>query len=94
MVDPYSWSHYYAGKVFQEGHKSIRPADAVPMKFVVLELSGREADIDQPRQHSRLPLVQDAVLASERAGPPVFRWKGKRNKEVVEVMVYEMPANQ
>jgi hypothetical protein len=96
VLDPYSWSHYYAGKVFQEGHKAHRPEDAVPVKYVVLEMSGREAcDPDQPRQHTRLPLVQEAMREGGRTGSqPIFRWTGKRNKEEVEVIVYQVPTSQ
>jgi hypothetical protein len=94
VLDPYSWSHYYAGKVFQEGRKADRPEDAVPMKYVVLELSGRVAgDPDQPRQHTRLPLVQEAMREGGRTGSqPIYRWTGKRNKEEVEVIVYQVPT--
>ncbi len=96
VLDPYSWSHYYAGKVFQEGHKANRPDDAVPVKYVVLELSGREAgDPDQPRQHTRLPLVQEAMHEGGRTGSQaIYRWTGKRNKEEVEVIVYQVPTGQ
>ncbi len=96
VLDPYSWSHYYAGKVFQEGLKANRPDDAVPVKYVVLELSGREAsDPDQPRQHTRLPLVQEAMSEGARTGSqPIYRWMGNRNKEKVEVVVYQVPAGQ
>jgi hypothetical protein len=96
VLDPYSWSHYYAGKVFQEGRKADRPEGAVPVKYVVLEMSGREAsDPDQPRQHTRLPLVQEAMREGGRTGSqPIFRWTGKRNKEEVEVIVYQVPTSQ
>jgi hypothetical protein len=79
ITDPYCWSHYYAGKVFLEGLSINPPLGVLPIRYVVLEKAGRE--------HSRLPLMSQALELSKQ-GTPVYTWKGKREKETVEVTVY------
>ncbi len=85
VIDPYCWSHYYAGKVFQEGHEVAAPAGAAATTYVVLEESGHE--------HSRLPLMKDAE-ALKKQGTAVFRWTGKRDKETVDVVVYAVAGSR
>jgi hypothetical protein len=84
IIDPYCWSHYYAGKVFLEGLSINPPPGVRPIQYVVLEKAGRE--------HSRLPLMFQAQKMSQQ-GKPVYTWKGKREKETVEVTVYEVTGS-
>jgi hypothetical protein len=79
VIDPYCWSHYYAGKVFLEGVNCSVPAGTGPTRYVVLEMAGHE--------HSRLPELQRAMDLS-RQGRPEFCWHGRRGKEDVDVVVY------
>lgn len=85
VIDPYCWSNYYAGKVFHECDPPSIPPHARVTKYVVREMSGNE--------HSRLPLLQNAIALCER-GTPVFRWTGKRDKETVDVLVYAIPPDR
>jgi hypothetical protein len=83
VIDPYCWTHYHAGKVFQEGTPTPPPPGVTPVRYVVLEVAGLE--------HSRLPLMPQAHEAARR-GREVFRWTGKRKKDVVDVVVYAVPV--
>ncbi len=80
VKDPYSWAHYYAGRVFSEGCVGV-PAHAPPVSYVVLERSSNA--------HPHLPEVQDALKDVER-GRPVQSWPVRRGKERAEVVVYEV----
>ena len=61
VIDPYCWSHYYSGKLFQEERPVPVPAGVTPTCYVVLEVGGNE--------HSRLPLIQEALrLSQTRSG--------------------------
>jgi hypothetical protein len=82
VLDPYCWSHYYAGKVFHEGTNATPPEGVTPVDYVVVEIAGNE--------HARLPLMKEAGERSRR-GEVVFRWTGRRRKEVVEVVVFAVP---
>ena len=80
VKDPYSWAHFYAGRVFVEGGVAV-PAHVPPVSYVVLERSSNP--------HPHLPEVQDA-LNDVRRGRPVQSWPVKRGKERAEVVVYEV----
>jgi 4-amino-4-deoxy-L-arabinose transferase-like glycosyltransferase len=80
VKDPYSWAHYYAGRVFSEGCVGV-PAHTPPVSYVVLERSNNP--------HPHLPEVQDALKDVER-GRPVRSWPVRRGKELAEVVVYEV----
>jgi hypothetical protein len=83
VKDPYCWADYYSGCVFREDQPAPVPPGERKVAYVVIEKSGRE--------HPRL--LKDVKEAEEmsKAGHPVWGWKGQRNKEVVEVVVYEVP---
>jgi 4-amino-4-deoxy-L-arabinose transferase-like glycosyltransferase len=83
VKDPYSWAHYYAGRVFLEGHVGV-PAHTPPVSYVVLERSSNT--------HPHLPEVQDALKDVER-GRPVRSWPVRRGKEQAEVVVYEVAGS-
>jgi hypothetical protein len=82
VLDPYGWSHFYAGKEFLDGQPPPPPDGEQKVCYVVLEEVGR--------QHSRLPEIRRATDLAAR-GHPVWSWEGRRGKERVEVIVYEAP---
>jgi hypothetical protein len=75
IVDPFYWSHYYAGRLFTEG---VVPLNEQGPKYVVLERG--------QSQHLRLPELRIAQELA-RAGKVVFTWQGKRGKNRAEVIV-------
>jgi hypothetical protein len=82
VKDPYCWAEYYSGCDFREDRPAAVPTGERKVAYVVLEESWRE--------HPRLKEVKEAVEMS-KTGQKVWEWKGRRNKEVVEVVVYEVP---
>ncbi|HEX5272811.1 MAG TPA: hypothetical protein VFW33_20075, partial [Gemmataceae bacterium] len=85
VIDPYSWAYYHSGGVFREGQVPSPPAGERKVAYVVLEKSGRD--------HPRLKDEQTARDMA-RSGRQVWEWTGQRSKEVVEVLVYEVPLNE
>jgi hypothetical protein len=85
IIDPYSWSHYYAGKVFFEERPIPVPPGITPGRYVVLELGNNE--------HVRLSQLREAVDLSKQ-GQAVARWTARRGKEKVDVVVYAVPRTQ
>jgi hypothetical protein len=83
VVDPYCWSHYYAGRVFSEGMSSNPPPGHQPVHYVVLE-NGKS-------EHSRLTDLKRAREEAEK-GRIVYRWAGKQGKHDTEILVYEVPS--
>ncbi|MFL5240748.1 MAG: glycosyltransferase family 39 protein [Gemmataceae bacterium] len=82
VLDPYCWTHYYAGRVFQEGNPQEPLPGYKPLCYVVLELSGNA--------HLRLNDIPAAKqLASE--GRLVYEWEGARKKDLCIVQVYACP---
>jgi hypothetical protein len=79
VIDPYCWTHYYAGRVFQEGKAVDVPVGHEHVRYVVLEESGNE--------HPRLPIVPEAKKMAE-AGLKVFECRAQRKKEICDVSVY------
>ncbi len=84
VIDPYCWSHYYAGKVFLERESPEPPPGETKVCYVVLE----NALNDHPR------LLSDIDNAKERArrGHAVQSWSGHRGDRAFEVVVYETPS--
>jgi hypothetical protein len=80
VKDPYSWAHYYAGRVFTEGSAGL-PAHTPPVSYVVWEESAN--------LHPHLPEVQDARADIGR-GRIVQTWPVRRGKQRAEVRVYEV----
>jgi hypothetical protein len=78
VIDPYFWSHYYSGRVFQEGGRTTPPPGHRPTRYVVLERAGLE--------HVRLALLPEAERLAKQ-GQVVHRWWGKRRKVWVEIVV-------
>jgi hypothetical protein len=84
VLDPYSWSHYYSGKVFLEDESPAPPAGAPKYCYVVIEESGNP--------HIRLPLVPEAEAARAH-GRKVWELTSRRRQEMVDVVVYEVPRS-
>jgi hypothetical protein len=82
VIDPYFWSHYYAGRVFTEGKQPSDPPGHPPLRYVVLERGGSE--------HVRLRLLPEAERLKER-GQLVYHWTGRRPRHRAEVFVYAVP---
>jgi hypothetical protein len=82
VMDPYCWTHYYAGRVFQEGKPLRIPAGHERVCYVVVEESGNE--------HPRLPTVAQAKQMAQ-TGLKVFECKARRKKEICDVCVYAVP---
>ncbi len=85
IVDPYCWSHYYAGRVFIEGTDTSGdvPVDHTPERYVVIEEAGNP--------HPNLPEVAVAKkMVSDQPHAEVYRWKGRRGKDYAEVAVYRL----
>ncbi len=82
VVDPYSWTNYYSGRVFLEDERPATPAGQKRVAYLIVEESGHD--------HPRLKMEQAAKERS-KAGRKVWQWKGRHRKEVVEVVVYEVP---
>jgi hypothetical protein len=83
VVDPYSWAHYYSGSVFHEDRSPAPPPGGRKVAYVVIEESGN--------LHPRLHTIEAARKLSE-SGQKVWEWSGQRSKEVVDVVVYEVPV--
>jgi hypothetical protein len=79
IVDPYYWSHYYAGCVFREGMPNDPLPGHTPVCYAVLERSKSD--------HHRLTHLQEARDLATK-GKVVYRWAGKQGKHDAEVLVY------
>jgi hypothetical protein len=86
VYDAYSWSHFYAGRVFLEGTNEPLPAHEPPVCYVVLEQSRN----DHPRHVERL--AEARALAEK--GHVVFSWKVPRHRDEAEILIYEVPRTR
>jgi hypothetical protein len=86
VFDPFCWSHFYAGKVFQEGIPQAAPPGYRPVGYVVFEKS------DNP--HARLPYFPIAKELMEH-GKLVYRWlpppRVRQRDRAEEVDIYAVP---
>jgi hypothetical protein len=82
ILDPYCWTHYYAGRVFEEGKPQVAPPGYKPLCYVVLELSGNA--------HLRLNDIPAAKRLATQ-GQLVYEWEGTRKKDHCVVRVYACP---
>jgi hypothetical protein len=82
VIDPYFWSHFYAGRVFTEGKPLAAPPGHQPRRYVVLEKARSD--------HVRLRLLPEAERLKEQ-GQLVYRWSGRRPNHRAEVLVYAVP---
>jgi 4-amino-4-deoxy-L-arabinose transferase-like glycosyltransferase len=75
ILDPYTWTTYYAGRTFHE-----EPADDTAVEYVVLDLN----------PHPHLPLQKEAEAKASH-GTEVYRVAGHRRKENYDIRVYTVP---
>jgi hypothetical protein len=83
IMDPYCWTHYYAGRVFVEGKAYDVPDDQPRRCYVVVEESGNE----HPRLGTSIPEAKRLALQ----GQQTFEYKARRKNEVCDVCVYAVP---
>lgn len=84
ILDPFCWSHYYAGRVFHEVRVGPLPPGCYRSCYVVLD--------DPPSPHERLPLMPQA-LAIAPYGQLVYQWQPpKGSKQRPGIKVYQVPA--
>jgi hypothetical protein len=80
VEDPFSWTHYYAGRVFVErGHPA--PASMPPVKYVVREKGG-------PSDHQRLSGTIKLLEEEIKKGQRVQSWELRRGS----VEVWAVPS--
>jgi hypothetical protein len=81
VIDPYCWTHYYAGRVFLEEQPPEVPPGHCRVWYVVVDESGNE--------HPRLKIDAE-LLRNARQGQRIFESSGKRKKDVCDVCVYAL----
>ncbi len=86
IADDHCWSHYYAGKVFEEGTIPVVAAGYRPLSYVVFTRS-RDPEIDRLRK-----LDEAKVAAAD--GRIVFHWPSHRPQEGARVVVYSLPLDK
>jgi 4-amino-4-deoxy-L-arabinose transferase-like glycosyltransferase len=81
VIDPYAWSYYYSGRVFQEGCEGLPVAE--PRRFYVVLEAGKS-------KHEHLVPYWKAFILSQ-FGTPIRHWTFDRGKDRAEVVVYQVP---
>lgn len=81
--DPFCWSHFYAGRVFQETTTKGLPVTYPRRKYVVTERSSSK--------HERLGFRDESELVRQ-GGTVVFSYEPKRRKAGDAVIVYSVPV--
>src|SRR5207253_2930234 len=71
VIDPYYWSHFYAGRIFSEGMSTHPPPGRQHIRYIVLE-NGKS-------EHLRLTQLEEA-REQAKEGRVVFRWSGRQGK--------------
>jgi hypothetical protein len=71
VIDPFDWSYFYAGRVFEEQKQFSEHATQEPIGYVVLELTRR--------QHEELPMLPLAQRLAEGA-QLVYDWQPNRHQ--------------
>jgi hypothetical protein len=84
IMDPFSWTEYYAGQVYRQVHEPVPPLAGHTM-YVVMGGTKNE--------HERLPLMVEARKWYKH-GAVAYHWQPK-NSKAEEVLVYQlqMPAD-
>src|SRR5262249_36935940 len=80
LEDPYSWSSYFAGRVFQEGTSEI-PAQNQHLCYVVLE----RAKNNHPHLRELEPLWKRVEGEKE-----VASWSVRRGKDTASVLIFAL----
>jgi hypothetical protein len=79
ILDPYCWTKYYAGRIFQEGPPPAGPGHP---RYVVL---------DKSNAHPHLPEQQRAERLAAK-GTPVYRWPDRHGEGKADIVIYEIPS--
>jgi hypothetical protein len=82
LEDPYSWTSYYAGRVFLEGATDL-PTHEPAISYVVIE--------NAPSRHPHLVYWLDQARQWVKAGQVVRRWELHRNNGPAELLIYALP---
>lgn len=82
VEDDHSWSHFFAGLVFQEDSRPILPADLVPKCYIVTTRS-RDPMIDEQRQTRGI--AKEAKV--------VYVWPPQAETDKARVVIYAQPRN-
>jgi hypothetical protein len=81
VEDPYAWSSYFAGRVFQ-GSTSDRAAHSPPLRYVVLEQA--------KNNHPHLRELQE-LWRQVQGEKEVASWSVRRGRETVAVLIFAFP---
>jgi hypothetical protein len=82
VEDPYSWTSFYAGRVFLEGATDL-PAHEPAFSYIVLE--------NAPNRHPHLVYWLDQARLWAQTGHVVQRWELVRNNGKAELLIYAIP---
>lgn len=82
VVDPFCWTHFYAGRLFLEAETKGLPITHPRRLLVVVDRSASK--------HERLP-VQSEDKLKEKGGTPVFTFESSRRRTGEGVVVYAVP---
>lgn len=80
--DDHAWSHYYAGKVFEEGRDPLPPPGYQPLSYVVLTRSN---------DPTTAALREERERQLREKGPLVYHWPEHRPVDEARVVVYAQP---
>jgi len=86
VIDPYQWSHYYAGRVFLEDAPLAQMRSNPPVRWVVLE-KGKSKHVRLTLPQEEELLAQGAQIAFETTEKPGKSGVGKR------LLVYKLPIS-
>jgi hypothetical protein len=84
VLDPYTWTSYYAGQEFHTSDGNYVPGHPPRPRYVILEESNNP--------HPHLPQLARAKAWAAQ-GKEVHRWTGHHGKERAEIVVYEVPRS-
>lgn len=83
VLDPFAWTHYYAGQVFLEGKSLPIPPNHSPRHFIIMEDAG-----NPHKRLSDIPVIQKRI--EDSGSTPVHTWQGRRGKKEVKIHVYDL----
>lgn len=86
VQDDHCWSHYYAGRVFEEG-KLVRPRPGYEPKHYFVLTRSRDPEVMQVRD------LEEARLR-EADGVLVYHWPSEKPVDRARVVVYAVPQHK
>jgi hypothetical protein len=84
VIDPYCWTSYYSGYLFQEVNLSPAGGTCETMTYVVVE--------DSNNPHNHLPLVEKVKQLIDK-GEEVYRWEEAKAKGRI-ILIYAVPVSR